>query len=278
MPRQHKIDSAGGEESRQRSQRHYAPPTATTIPPAILGTLFQFLGRIPATGDVIEWIHSFGELLCAEFPDVDLVSVRVNLHCRLANLASEYLTLDHTPPIDLLTQSLGGHTSQLLHTPLVVEAPTFQPEAFHEPRVISYVYAGDSLGSIMLLRNKREAPISEATLAAFEALEPFLVFALTDLVARYNYAKPISRVFRDVLRAIGETARLTSRELEVLTLHMFGRKYDEIARRLYISIDTVKKHVKKIHRKTGARSATELFARYFSPLIDTDPPDPGPED
>lgn len=154
--------------------------------------------------------------------------------------------------------------------------PDYAEEDYYPPVIYHYFYGeGAYLGTILLLRACDRSPISDRTLHAMEGLRPFLVFALSDLVARHNCAKPISAVFHDVLQGIAWETKLTSRELQVLTLHMFGEKYGEIAQRLYISVDTVKKHVKKVHRKTGARSATELFARYFSPLIDLDLSDEG---
>lgn len=145
---------------------------------------------------------------------------------------------------------------------------------YYPPIVYDYFYGeGGYLGTIRLMRAREQSPISDRTLDAMESMRPFLIFALSDLVARHNCAKPISDLFHDVLRHIAWETKLTSRELQVLTLHMFGEKYADIAQRLYISIDTVKKHVKKVHRKTGARSATELFARYFSPLIDLNLPE-----
>jgi DNA-binding CsgD family transcriptional regulator len=42
-----------------------------------------------------------------------------------------------------------------------------------------------------------------------------------------------------------------------------GLSYAEISRQLFISENTVAKHVKAAHRKTGCTSFLELFAPYF---------------
>lgn len=232
-------------------------------------TLLALLNALPTTGSAVEWAGAFSQILCSVFNDVDCVVVRANLHCRLASpltAAAEELRI----PTALLSGALVAQIEELGSAPLEIEVPTCNPAEYQPPMVYRYTHAGDHLGAISLLRELGHDPISPESLMMMSELEPFLVFALTDLVARYSYAKPIGRVFYNVLRAIASDRRLTNRELQVLTLHMFGRKYDEISRRLFISIDTVKKHVKKIHRKTNARSATELFARYFTPLIDRD--------
>lgn len=52
-------------------------------------------------------------------------------------------------------------------------------------------------------------------------------------------------------RAIAEVQqyRLTPRQAEVWVLHRMGYTYQEIAKELYISLNTVKKHIKDIHVK-----------------------------
>lgn len=238
----------------------------STSPLLVPRALLQFLNALPTTGEAAAWVGAFSTLLGEFLSDVDCVVVRVNLHCHLVEARPSRM-LGRRLPVDLLG---GGHDTpagELFTTPLIVEAPSYDPVDYGEPIVFRYSFAGDDLGAILLLRSAATGPIGSHTVELMGQLEPFLRFALTDLVARYCYTKPISRLFHEVLAAIAAEKRLTNREMEVLTMHMCGRKYVEIADRLYISIDTVKKHVKKIHRKTGARSATELFARYFTPLI-----------
>lgn len=54
---------------------------------------------------------------------------------------------------------------------------------------------------------------------------------------------------------------LTEREKDVLDAFMRdGATNLVIARRLFVSVDTVKSHMKAIYRKTGAGDRTQLFA------------------
>jgi DNA-binding NarL/FixJ family response regulator len=54
--------------------------------------------------------------------------------------------------------------------------------------------------------------------------------------------------------------RVTDRELEILQLLADGHENNEIARRLYISLETVKTHVRRLLKKLGARSRTHAVA------------------
>jgi FixJ family two-component response regulator len=57
----------------------------------------------------------------------------------------------------------------------------------------------------------------------------------------------------------GNFPELTGREREILQMVLAGAKSEEIAERLYISLNTVNTHRRKILKKTGARSVFDLF-------------------
>jgi ATP/maltotriose-dependent transcriptional regulator MalT len=61
--------------------------------------------------------------------------------------------------------------------------------------------------------------------------------------------------------APGLAVRLTSRELEILTLLAAGQSNQGIASRLFVSLDTVKKHVSHVLGKLGAANRTEAVSR-----------------
>ena len=56
---------------------------------------------------------------------------------------------------------------------------------------------------------------------------------------------------------------LTPREQEIMHLIAAGATNNEIAERLFISLETVKSHVKKILRKTGSVNRSEAIVRYL---------------
>ena len=56
-----------------------------------------------------------------------------------------------------------------------------------------------------------------------------------------------------------ELAKLSAREKEILTLLAKGYRYKEIAGMLYISIDTVRKHIHNIYEKLQVSSRTDAL-------------------
>jgi DNA-binding NarL/FixJ family response regulator len=56
---------------------------------------------------------------------------------------------------------------------------------------------------------------------------------------------------------------LTPREEEILELLVQGFRYREIAERLFISIDTVRTHVRHIYEKMHVRSRAEAAQKYY---------------
>jgi DNA-binding CsgD family transcriptional regulator len=137
-------------------------------------------------------------------------------------------------------------------------------DEYHRPAKFNYYYAGHAyLGTVLLFRGRIKSPISAGTLEVMAVMEPLLVFAFSDLVTRYHIARPVIVPFVRTLRMVWQKANLSNREMQVMALHLMGLSYAQIANRLFISKNTVAKHVKSAHRKTGCSSFLELFAPYF---------------
>jgi DNA-binding NarL/FixJ family response regulator len=81
-----------------------------------------------------------------------------------------------------------------------------------------------------------------------------LVRALEAVLAGGSYLDPAVAAEPD------EPARLTTRELEVLTLVAEGLQHDEIGSRLGISSETVRTHLRKACDRLGAATRTQAVA------------------
>ena len=65
--------------------------------------------------------------------------------------------------------------------------------------------------------------------------------------------------FKDVCRAVGERAKLTPRELEVMTLVAQGRNSTYIQEKLFLSRSTVQTHRMHLYQKLGIHTKEELL-------------------
>ncbi len=74
----------------------------------------------------------------------------------------------------------------------------------------------------------------------------FLMFRIISATENYD------------LKVFAMRYSISPRETEVLALLIEGRRNDEIAEKLFISLSTVKTHIKAIFQKTGARNRLEV--------------------
>ncbi len=214
--------------------------------------------------------------LCILLGDVDRVTVNVNVGCDLRNPQSYRPNLfitrysrpdDADGAVKVVSNVKETSQSERLLGHLLEQG--FPVESYQPPHVFNY-YLGEHayLGTIFLWRELNHEHISPETLNTMDQLEPFFIFALSDLVARRQHLEPTDRTFLDAMQSLSVAARLSKQEERVIILQLFGHSYKEIADMLEVSVDGVKHHLKMVHRKTGARSYTELFAKYFMPRID----------
>ncbi|WP_437920480.1 response regulator transcription factor [Sphingobacterium sp. LRF_L2] len=59
-----------------------------------------------------------------------------------------------------------------------------------------------------------------------------------------------------------KTEQLTPREVEIVTMLQSGASYKEVASRLFVSVDTVKYHIRNIYQKLQVSSRAELILKY----------------
>jgi DNA-binding NarL/FixJ family response regulator len=82
-----------------------------------------------------------------------------------------------------------------------------------------------------------------------------------------SIATQVLRMFSEVHSPTGDDYRLSEREKEVLQLLVNGFSYKMIASEMYISIDTVRSHIKKIYEKLHVNSKSEAVAKAFKNKI-----------
>lgn len=117
---------------------------------------------------------------------------------------------------------------------------------------------GRAIGGVGLHRDSYSCDFSDVDKEVFNLLAPHLANALR--VLDLNSVEVESQQI-DPCAEWG----LTQREREVAQLLGRGLRNHEIARRLFISEQTVKDHLRSIYRKAGVKNRAGLILRLFAP-------------
>ena len=78
-----------------------------------------------------------------------------------------------------------------------------------------------------------------------------------------SIATQVLRMFANMNTKQGEDYHLSDREKQVLQLLVDGYSYKMIASEMFIAIDTVRSHIKKIYEKLHVNSKSEAVAKAF---------------
>lgn len=82
-----------------------------------------------------------------------------------------------------------------------------------------------------------------------------------------SIATQVLRMFTEMNSQQGEDYNLSEREKQVLQLLVNGYSYKMIASEMFIAIDTVRSHIKKIYEKLHVNSKSEAVAKAFKDKI-----------
>ncbi len=82
-----------------------------------------------------------------------------------------------------------------------------------------------------------------------------------------SIATQVLKMFSEVQVPPGEDYNLSEREKEVLQHLVNGYSYKMIASEMFIAIDTVRSHIKKIYEKLHVNSKSEAVAKAFKDKI-----------
>jgi DNA-binding CsgD family transcriptional regulator len=243
------------------------------ITTTVADRITHFLNRLPITGDRDQWTKTVLGALHELCPDVDRFSININLLCD---------PLSKEKPEEGLSTSVkftkvGANKTVTISPPVAPEESSAQFERefgnfvklsdYHPPKFFHYFLDnGESLATITLLREEAKPPVSEESLRLLSELEAFMKFAFASFLSMQKVEEPFTAVFRNAVARMQREAKFSEQEFNVLILKLTGYSYKMIAAHMNISLNTVRTHTKAIHRKTGTRSHTELFAKYFTPV------------
>lgn len=251
-----------------------APSPANIHETRAIRKFISFLNRLPTLFAIDQWTISFRDVLQDFLGDVDRIMVGLNTHSILfgteQNLGNTIITqqIENNSSVVLVT---GERDMKPVERQLeVLRQRNFPFAEYYPPRGYTYYY-GDTayVGSVLLWRLRGRPQLSERTLRLMDELEPFFVFLFTDAIVRHRLAHPTDLVFDESINRVTQVVGLTPSEKRVLILQLLGMSYEEMASNLGISLNTVRYHLKSIYKKTDTHSLSELYAKYFTPRIET---------
>jgi len=76
-------------------------------------------------------------------------------------------------------------------------------------------------------------------------------------------ARKVVQAFQQMRKPTKETEALSKREQEVLSYLVKGLAYKEIADKLYLSVETVRTHLRNIYEKLHVRNRSEAMLKYL---------------
>lgn len=130
----------------------------------------------------------------------------------------------------------------------------FIPNNIEYAAIISLSYQGTHLGVLTLFRAKESSDFSDR--------DKQILSLLKDHLASYLYRRssvaPSHRIEPKALRKISLSYGLTPREIEILSLLIGGENVDTICRQLFISNNTLRKHLSNLYKKFGINKRSEL--------------------
>lgn len=103
-----------------------------------------------------------------------------------------------------------------------------------------------------LIKNSAPLKILSAIIEISEGGSPMSSSIARRVIASFQLAEPI------------KDYDLSEREKEILQLLSEGLMYKEVGNQLFISIDTVRTHVRKIYEKLEVHSRTEALNKYYA--------------
>ena len=124
------------------------------------------------------------------------------------------------------------------------------------------IFSGKQLlGSITLFRSEQEGDFTDSELTMLEVIS-------RHLSAHFSFLWPygtVPNLAANVAKAAGKEG-LSSRESEIAELIAAGHSNSEISQILFISENTVKKHVNSLYRKLHITSRTQLLRRLYDQM------------
>jgi len=133
-------------------------------------------------------------------------------------------------------------------------ARVFAPFHLKYALYLTIVYYGELLGIICLYRTEESGDYTEEDELFLQAISDHL-----NIIFYRNKHKQTANPKLVSAEKLAERYNLTEREREILLMVLAQKSNEEIEQELYISNNTLKKHLQNIYRKTDVSGRIDLF-------------------
>ncbi len=175
-----------------------------------------------------------------------------------------YHVVDYARPLLSLARPMVYRDTDLLEHEEREQTDFYQeyllPAGLHFVASIIFWREGEALGVVNLHRCQAAGDFSELEMFILRQLEPHLSNRLWHL-KHFVLQSDLNPEKRRQLLA--SQYQLSQRETEVFYRLLSGLSNSEIARELFVSDDTIKKHIGRIYQKTGVRTRSQLIALFI---------------
>ena len=183
---------------------------------------FKCVGAFVDVGDVLHNIRT---------TEPDVILMDIDLPSKMNGIEATFLIKEHFPEIKILIQTV-----------------------FDDSEKIFQAIKGGASG--YLLKNAPPAKLLEAIQDVFSGgsvMTPTIAYKALEMFRKSNFELPPNN---------SSIAQLTERQKEILECLVKGKSYKIIAAELFISIETVKFHIKNIYEILQIHSRYELTALF----------------
>lgn len=122
-------------------------------------------------------------------------------------------------------------------------------------------YKNKIIGTISLVRDKKSPDFSMKELLFLRLLTPHVANILNKLMIIEELKQKNTHSIHQIISENEKELNLTNRESEILHLALKGMSNREISDRLFISSETVKRHLSNLFKKSNVNSRMELLAK-----------------
>lgn len=184
------------------------------------------------------------------FPDFEAHS-----HAPISGQEAIYAAAHFRPDVAIIDYWLSDMEGPAVVRTIMREVPHCRVlilSWFHGPEQIHNSLAAGAAG--FLPKSVTTEELADAVRLAHAGETPVLAERLDKLV------KTLADRQQSVEQVSARLSQLTRKEMSVLNALKYGAPLDKVAGDLFISLPTLKSHIRSILRKTGARSSSEAVA------------------